>query len=469
MGISQSHLNLQFEILSSHGNRIASLMSAAAIRHSMAHLAEAPQGPRGRGARNSSRISSMPSGPRSDGRMPPPDTNRAPSPDRQPPTGPSSSRPRRGPSAQFDHATNSSTAQPSIPAGGLHSDRAHQFEQPMHPDRLRHIVPPPPPPPPREPSHSRPQVPPIHTSDRVATPTGPSASRQGQSSHPNTPVAEQNAPHSAPTGPSANKERQRGSIRRQLEKLQDNITPGNKRDSDHRRPRQSMPDSDAQILTGASPVSTPVQERPDPIRRNVTQDRPAPGNDVSGLPLRESRSDVHEDFSSSRAIVSATLITNQSNLDGLRENLPLQAATATLYLVVVGKLQVPAANHDIGAIAEVTVAEAMAAMEEDQAMNGVVTVEVDRCAVDREKGPEMAIEKGPEKGPETGRHGWVMIDEIPEVTREARAGSGGVTSRKCRQATETSDLDVRSVPHMVRRSRYEERGTCENTTRRVLH
>lgn len=263
-------------------------------------VAEAPQGPRGRGARNSSRISSMPSGPRSDGRMPPPDTNRAPSPDRQPPTGPSSSRPRRGPSAQFDHATNSSTAQSSMPAGGLHSDRAHQFEQPMHPDRMRHIVPPPPPPPPREPSHSRPQVPPIHTNDRVATPTGPSASRQGQSSHPNTPVAEQNAPHSAPTGPSASKERQRGSIRRQLEKLQDNITPGNKRDGDHRRPRQSMPDSDAQILTGASPVSTPVQERPDPIRRNATQDRPAPGNDVSGLPLRESRSDAHEEFSGSR-------------------------------------------------------------------------------------------------------------------------------------------------------------------------
>ncbi|KAG6366287.1 hypothetical protein INS49_000463 [Diaporthe citri] len=229
-------------------------------------------------------------------------------------------------------------------------------------------------------------------------------------SHPNTPVAEQNAPHSAPTGPSANKERQRGSIRRQLEKLQDNITPGNKRDSDHRRPRQSMPDSDAQILTGASPVSTPVQERPDPIRRNVTQDRPAPGNDVSGLPLRDSRSDVHEDFSGSRAIASATLIMNRSNLDGLQENLLLQVATATLYLVVVGKLRVPVANHDIGAIAEVTVAEAMAAMEEDQAMNGVVTVEVDRCAVDRERDQEMGLEKGPE----TGRHGWVMIDEIPE-------------------------------------------------------
>lgn len=169
------------------------------------------------------------------------------------------------------------------------------------------------------------------------------------------------------------------------------------------------------------------------------------------------------------ATASATLIMNRSNLDGLRENLLLQVATATLYLVAVGKLQVPAANHDIGAIAEVTVAEAMVAMGEDQAMNGVVTVEVDRCAVDREKDPEMGLEMGLEMGPETGRHGWVMIDEIPEVTREARAGSGGVTSRRCRQATETSDLDVRSVLYTVRRSRCEERGTCENTTRRSLH
>jgi THO complex subunit 2 len=262
-------------------------------------MTEAPQGPRGRGARNSSRMSSMPSGPRSDGRMPPPDTNRVPSPDRQPPTGPSSSRPRRGPSNQFDYATNPSTG-PSLPAGGMHPDRAHQFEQPMHPDRMRHVPPPPPPPPPREPSHSRPQVPPIHTSDRAATPTGPLASRPGQNSHPNTPITEQNPPQSAPTGPSGNKDRQRDSIRRQLGKLQDNITPGNKRDGDVRRPRQSMPDSDAQILTGASPVSTQFQERPDPTRRNVTHDRPAPGIDASSLPLRDSRSDAHEEFLGSR-------------------------------------------------------------------------------------------------------------------------------------------------------------------------
>ncbi|KAI3401336.1 hypothetical protein diail_11419 [Diaporthe ilicicola] len=429
-------------------------------------VGEAPQGPRGRGARNSSRISSMPSGPRSDGRMPPPDANRAPSPDRQPPTGPSSSRPRRAPSAQFDHATNSSTASPAVPAGGLHSDRAHQFEQPMHPDRMRHIVPPPPPPPPpREPSHSRPQVPPIHTNDRVATPTGPSASRQGQSSHPNTPIAEQNAPYSAPTGPSASKDRQRGSIRRQLKELQDNITPGNKRESDHRRTRQSMPDSDAQILTGASPVSTPVQERPDPVRRNVTQDRLVPGNDVGGLPLRDSRSDAHEELAGSRVIrLSATTdglachqaltviafgipTMNLFNLDDLLGNLLLLVATATLCLAVLGNLQALVANHAIGAITEATAAEAMVVAEEEQAMNGVVAAEEDRCVVD----PGMDRETGPEKGRETDQDGLVMIDEIPAAMTEPQAGSGGVTFRKCRQATETSDSDVSSVPHMVSR------------------
>lgn len=247
-----------------------------------------PQGPRGRGGRNSSRISSVPSGPRSDGRMPPPDTTRALSPDRHPPTGPSSSRSRRTQPTQFDQATSSGTAASPAPAGGMHQDRAQPFEQPVHPDRMRHMVPPPPPPP-REPSHSRSQVVPIHTNDRASTPTGPSASRQAQNSIPNTPIPEHNAPHSAPTGPAATHDRQRGSIRRQLEKLQSNITPGGKRDNDYRRTRQNMPDSDAQILTGASPVSTPVHERPDPMRRNPIPERPSVGNDLSGLPSRDSR------------------------------------------------------------------------------------------------------------------------------------------------------------------------------------
>lgn len=155
----------------------------------------------------------------------------------------------------------------------------------------------------------------------------------------------------------------------------------------------------------------------------------------------------------STAIASVTQTMNRFNLDGLRESLRLQVATATLYLAVLGNLQVLVANHDIGAITE-----AMAAVEEDRAMNGVVAVEADRCVVGPERDPEKDREMGPEMGPEMDRDGWVMTDETQEVTSEAQAGSGGVTFQRCRQTTETSDLDVRSVPYTVCRGRCEKRG-----------
>jgi hypothetical protein len=139
------------------------------------------------------------------------------------------------------------------------------------------------------------------------------------------------------------------------------------------------------------------------------------------------------------AIASATQTMNRSNLDGLGENLPRQVATVTLCLVLVGSPQALVAIRDTGAIAEVTLAEATAAVEEDRAMSGVVAVEADRCAVD------------PERDRETVQDGWVMTDETQEVTSEAQAGSGGVTFQKCRRTTEISDLDVRSVPCTVRR------------------
>lgn len=267
------------------------------------------EGPRGRGARNSARISSTPTAPRSEGRMLPPDAPRAPSPDRQPPTGPSSSRPRRPQSNQLDQAQNAGSPTGHVPNTGMHPDRIKQFESssvqvPIHPDRVSHIAPPPPPPPPPSgatPSRSRPNMPPINTGDRAPTPTGPSGPRHGQSSLPNTPVTEHSAPHSAPTGPAGTHDRQRGSVRRQLENLQNSITP-NRRDNDYRRQRASMPDSDAQILTGASPVSTPVHERSDPMRRNTIPERPLPIIDNIGPPARESsRPGPHgDDFSTSR-------------------------------------------------------------------------------------------------------------------------------------------------------------------------
>lgn len=261
----------------------------------------APQGPRGRGARNS-RISSMPTAPRSDGRMPPPDLPRAQSPDRQPPTGPASTRGRRSQSSQYEQnqaAGGGGGAQQ--PIVGMHPDRIRQFETgpsggPVHPDVPKPIASNPPPPPPGGPPHSRPNVPTIHTNDRVRTPTGPSGSRHSQSSLPNTPVMENNAPYSAPTGPAASSDRQRNGARRQLDTIQNSIV-SNRRD-EHRRQRASMPDSDAQILTGASPVSTPIQELQDPMRRNPLPENqnPQPGNDTNGPRSREpSRSGAQND------------------------------------------------------------------------------------------------------------------------------------------------------------------------------
>lgn len=267
------------------------------------------EGPRGRGARNSTKPSSTPTAPRSDGRMLPPDALRAPSPDRQPPTGPSSSRARRGQPNQLDQAQATGGPTVHVPNTGMHPDRIRQFESspsqvPIHPDRMSAIapVPPPPPPPGPPPSRSRPNVPPIHTNDRAPTPTGPSGPRHGHGSLPNTPVTEQNAPYAVPTGPAAAHDRQRGSARRHLENLQNSITP-NRRDSGYRGQRASVPDSDAQVLTGGSPISTPVSERPDPMRRNPVTERPHFGNDSNDLQNREpSRpGPAGEEFPSSRA------------------------------------------------------------------------------------------------------------------------------------------------------------------------
>lgn len=156
-----------------------------------------------------------------------------------------------------------------------------------------------------------------------------------------------------------------------------------------------------------------------------------PSGTIGGLAFRQV----------STAIGSATQTMNRSNLDGLGENPPRQVVIATLCLVLVGKHQVLVANHDIGGTAEVTPAEAMAAVEEDREMNGVAAVEADRCAVDPGTGQET--------GPETDQDGLVMIDETQEVTSEAQAGSGGVTFQKCHRTTEISDLDVRIVLYTV--------------------
>lgn len=273
---------------------------------------QAPQVPRGRGARNPQpRISSLPAGPRSDSHMPPPDLPRAPSPTRQPPTEPSSARGRRVQSSQHEQSQISGVS-PTVPTSslGMHPDRIRQFET------QGQAAPSPPPPPPGGPANrARPSVAPIHTNDRMQAPTGPSNTRhgQGQGSLPNTPIRESNAPHSAPTGPAASQDRHNKSgARRQLSAIQNSIAPSRREDG--RRQRASLPDSDAQVLTGASPISTPVHERVDPMRRNPMPDFPPAGGENSAPRSREaSRSGAQpEDFSTMRG--------SESDRSGRREH-----------------------------------------------------------------------------------------------------------------------------------------------------
>ncbi|KAL0933295.1 THO complex subunit 2 [Colletotrichum truncatum] len=251
-----------------------------------------PSGPRGRG-RAAARGGAMNTpNSRGDGRF----TNTdSPAPDeRHPPTGPASGRGRRN---QYDsnQSLNSPTAATPTPA--THPDRARALNSgpagsPMppasggpsgpgvHPDRLAQIAPPPPPPPPGQPSnhgHSRPPLPPLNTPDRpmggpggnIRTPTG------------NFPGPMDVGP---PSGPASNDRGRSGGSRRQLAGINNTLQqaqatmPESNRSTNIRgrgAARGSIAGSDAQVLTGASPISTPTQERPDPVR----QDRVQPNGD----------------------------------------------------------------------------------------------------------------------------------------------------------------------------------------------
>ncbi|TPX11988.1 uncharacterized protein E0L32_007291 [Thyridium curvatum] len=250
-----------------------------------------PSGPRGRG-RDSNRMSSMNAPPRPDARFSNPETPRAPSPDRQPPSGPSSSRGRRGRGGQYESNPNpqSPAAGTASPSAGLHPDRARHlnnvpapphgsgnFAPPppnssvgVHPDRLNQIAPPPPPPPP--PPHPSRNSLPQHSSPMTSGPPGP----RGQPGNlPATPGGDHRGNHSTPTGPSPSNERTRNRGERMIRGIQDTISGGGgRRGAGH---RGQIAGSDAQVLTGGSPVTTPVFERSDPMRRDPGPDRPPAG------------------------------------------------------------------------------------------------------------------------------------------------------------------------------------------------
>ncbi|KAI1379300.1 hypothetical protein F4677DRAFT_442280 [Hypoxylon crocopeplum] len=257
-----------------------------------------PEGPRGRG-RNSARAPANNPPGRPDPRFPSNDSHRPTSPDRHhPPTGPASSRPRRGQAGgQYGHgngpAASPTTTNPSV---GIHPERLRHLNpggtavpvppsQPsypvpaptpasVHPDRMSHIA--------ASPSGpqqgGRPTLPPVQIPDRPTVP-GISSYRQPSGNHPTAPGPDTNNVMSAPTGPSAANERARTGGRRQLSGINTILQGGNS----NMRPkgsRTNLAGSDAQVLTGASPLSTPVHERPDP--NMVLGERSMNGGERSG-------------------------------------------------------------------------------------------------------------------------------------------------------------------------------------------
>lgn len=258
-----------------------------------------PSGPRGRG-RNSTRGNTMNGPPplplpphRGDGRFPS-DPNRPPSPDRPPPTGPSSSRSRRG---QFDTNSNSPTTAVPPPPPSFPPDRLRNNNPPeAHHDRSARVAGPaqsagPPP-------QSRAGLPPLNTPDRPSPPTAQPGSRPMQSSLPNTPAADV----STPTGPSASNDRMRPGGNRQLRGIQSTL---NQAQADNIRKvgsRTNIAGTEVQILTGSSPVSTPVHDRHDPSTRETNSDRPPRYTEpIQAAPdSREGRGPNGEDYNSGR-------------------------------------------------------------------------------------------------------------------------------------------------------------------------
>lgn len=267
---------------------------------SMGDMSNAPDGPRGRG-RNMARGPSSSNQPpaRPDGRYPGAVSSdqgyRGASPDRNhPPTGPASSRPRRGPGGPgpVHSAPLNSLGSPAASASpttvGIHPDRLRHLNntsstsspsQPasfstsagVHPDRLNQIgsgaAPP------SGPSHGR-SLPPLQTPDRAPIAPGQNKARQPSGSLPVTVGTDKGGTMSAPTGPSASNDRSKTGSRRQIAGINNVLRDAHMSGPDGvgrggslrgRTSRTSLAGSDAQVLAGASPVSTPVNERHEPF------------------------------------------------------------------------------------------------------------------------------------------------------------------------------------------------------------
>lgn len=292
------------------------------ITPSATETANPPDAPRGRGrnmARGPAGSSQQPIS-RADSRhsnLEQP--HRGASPDRaQPPSGPASSRARRGPMAPPPGNTPfSNQATASSPTTGIHPDRLRHLgagpagassSQPpsptssaisvgVHPDRLGRIDAQPPSGPAQQ-RHGQP----LQTPERSSIPTGPGG-RQLSGSLPPTPLSDRGTPMSAPTGPAATNDRSRGNGRRQLAGINNLLQgtqaavpepPSRSGSLRGRSSRTNLAGSDAQVLTGASPVSIPVQERPEPLAAPGAGRGPSNGDDRSSRSDRDRSRRHHE-------------------------------------------------------------------------------------------------------------------------------------------------------------------------------
>ncbi|TGJ80365.1 hypothetical protein E0Z10_g8387, partial [Xylaria hypoxylon] len=244
---------------------------------SIGDMGNPPEGPRGRGRNVVRGPVNIPQS-RPEPRQPGSDAHRPVSPERHhPPTGPSSSRQRRNQNGMLQIPPSSSPAAGSTVLPGMHPERLRQLNSGMvgnpppsqpayappmptpvsvHPDRMAQIAP-------QSSAAGSPHqggrsLPPLQTPDRP--PLGSASSHRPPTANlSNTPGAD-NSPMSAPTGPAAANDRSRNG-RRQLSGI-NSILQGGVRSKGS---RTNLAGSDAQVLTGASPVSTPVTERPEPF------------------------------------------------------------------------------------------------------------------------------------------------------------------------------------------------------------
>ena len=243
-------------------------------RLNAAPVPDIPSGPRGRDSRGNRMPNAPP--PRRDGRLPA-EAPRPPTPEKQVPTGPSSTRqPRRSASGQFDQLSNAIGSTPNTPAtaspaAGIHPDRlkhlgpqATQSPQPsqpptptasagIHPDRLKALNETATAPSAHQPSNGRPR-PPMPSVVTGGPPSGPKGSQS-------SPISSGPNGLSAPTGPASTVERARGG-RRQLAGINTTLQQAGQQNGPD---RMNVRGRGATRMSSGVQPETPISAPPTPV------------------------------------------------------------------------------------------------------------------------------------------------------------------------------------------------------------